>query len=635
MGFAFFINRGIEIKGLYMDDLYLWSCWGEQSFWQYVFPIGSTRFRFLFYLAAWLELAFTGPHVEWMVPINILLNGLLAVFLYNLGRRFSGRGILGFFIGILFLLSRMSYYQIGQVYGLMETMALWMAIGILYGLFVYLNEKQEKTGYFYGACWLYFGICFVHERYMALLPLFFLVLLMKRQFQAKRWFWPLGQFLLVQLIRWMTIGSLAPAGTGGTQVSDTFSFWKSLGYAVSQVAYVFGINAGPEHLNGLAWADTPLRIRGLVYGADLVLALFFLLFLVQIVKNKEKRGSYLSNTALFLVFIAMCIGSSSVTVRVEMRWVYVSYAAALLFLTYICGVLAPAGHEAVKEAGGRRNGSEWFRSRMSQETGEEVSGDSAEANFAAQHTRPSAPVRRRSAGPACFCVCGVLLYLILSFPAEIFFRGQFPNLYLWPNQMRYNSLAEETYGRYGKEIFGKTIYIIGNSYEMSEFTAETFFKVFDKERKAEGTKVEFIDSIRDIGLVTDQMLVLREDEEHNGFQDITQFVKHLKFQADYGIYQDGWMDESCSFSILSGAEGRVSLKFLYPGTLSGGEETKIYVDGALDQTIPVTENIYQCEIEAEPYQTLLIQIENNYYLPDALEQRGEKKLTAFIEMEAE
>lgn len=30
--FAFFINQGIEIKGLYMDDLYLWSCYGEQSF---------------------------------------------------------------------------------------------------------------------------------------------------------------------------------------------------------------------------------------------------------------------------------------------------------------------------------------------------------------------------------------------------------------------------------------------------------------------------------------------------------------------------------------------------------------------------------------------------------------------------
>ena len=35
--FAFFINRGIEIKGL-MDDLYLWSCYGEQSFMEFNFP---------------------------------------------------------------------------------------------------------------------------------------------------------------------------------------------------------------------------------------------------------------------------------------------------------------------------------------------------------------------------------------------------------------------------------------------------------------------------------------------------------------------------------------------------------------------------------------------------------------------
>ena len=54
LGLAFWVNRNVEIKGLYMDDLYLWSCFGEQSFFQYVFPIGSTRFRFLYYLAAWL-----------------------------------------------------------------------------------------------------------------------------------------------------------------------------------------------------------------------------------------------------------------------------------------------------------------------------------------------------------------------------------------------------------------------------------------------------------------------------------------------------------------------------------------------------------------------------------------------------
>ena len=36
LGFGFFVNRGVELKGLYMDDLYLWSCYGEQSFTEYV-----------------------------------------------------------------------------------------------------------------------------------------------------------------------------------------------------------------------------------------------------------------------------------------------------------------------------------------------------------------------------------------------------------------------------------------------------------------------------------------------------------------------------------------------------------------------------------------------------------------------
>ena len=636
MGFAFFINRGIEIKGLYMDDLYLWSCYGEQSFMEYVFPMGSTRFRFLYYLAAWLELAVVGTHINWIVPINILLNGFLAFFLYCLGRRLSGRSLPGFLTGILFLLSRMSYYQIGQMYGLMETMALWMAVGILWCLYVYLNDKKEKIWYFHSACWLYFGICFVHERYMALLPLFYLVLILRGRFQLRKWLRPAIAFAAVQVIRFFTIGTLSPAGTGGTQVADTFSLSQAIKYAFSQVAYIFGINAGPEHLNGLTWADTPFSVKLLVYGADAVLLVFLCAFLVTVVRDRERRRRCLSNAALFLTFIALCIGSSSVTVRVEMRWVYVSYAAALLFLNFICGVLAPGAKKADEPfMPFRRFGLGDGKAAEKKTMTAQSAGDSAEANFLAQHS--PAPVFRKEKreGAAVFCCAGFLLYLLLMLPAENFFRDHYENLYLWPNQTRYNSLAEETYGRYGHEIFGKTIYIIGNSYEMSDFTAETFFKVYDPERKAEGTVVQHIDSIYEIGLVTDQMLVLREDPEQNGFQDITRFVRDLKLDVEYGLYDDGWLDEESSFHVLAGQTGTVSLTFMYPGVLSGGEETEIYVDGELYQTIPVTENVYYAQIQAKAGQVLDIQIKNNFYMQNAQEQRGETRLATLVEIAAD
>ena len=584
---AVWVNRNIEIKGLYMDDLYFWSCYGEQGFLQYVFPLGSTRFRFLYYLAAWLEMAVVGNHVNWFVPFNILLNTAVSCSIYMIGRRLSRSKGIGFLCGFMYLISRMAYYQIGQVLGLMETMALWMAIGILWYLYRYLDGEDGRK-YYYLSCALYFGVCFVHERYMVLFPLLLLVLLIKRSKDAAEWGAGLVSFLLVQAIRVFAIGSVLPAGTGGTQVADTFSLTDTIRYGLSQIAYVFGINAGPEHLNGCPWAQSPLPIRILVLLADAAIAVIVLGFLIKVIKDKRKdvKGKVLCSLALFLLFIGACIASSSVTIRVEMRWVYVSLTAALLLLAYMYGYLT----EGVKP--------ELYL------------------------------IRLWPWGAAFAC------YVILMLPAELFYRAQYPNLYLWPDQLRYNSLAEETYGRYGDSLFGKNIYIIGSSYEMSDFTARTFCKVFDKERTAEGTSVEFIDSIRDIGLVDSRMLVLREDPEHNGFQDITQFVKEIKLNVEYGYYDDGWMDEHASLTVMAGETGVIDLEIIYPGVMSGGEGIKITKDQDEPYTIPVRSTVVNQTIEAEPWQMVHLTFDYNFYMHNAQEQRGKDRLAAIVHMTA-
>ena len=61
----------------------------------------------------------------------------------------------------------------------METMALWMAAAILWNLYRYINE-DHRDSLFLKACLLYFGVCFVHERYMALFPLLILALIAVR-----------------------------------------------------------------------------------------------------------------------------------------------------------------------------------------------------------------------------------------------------------------------------------------------------------------------------------------------------------------------------------------------------------------------------------------------------------------------
>ena len=626
LGFGFWINRGVELKGLYMDDLYLWSCYGDQSFTEYVFPMGSSRFRFLFYLASWLELFFIGGHVEWMVPFNIILNAGIAYSIYRMAVSFSdGRKILSFAAGILYLSSRMAYYQIGQFYGLMESLALWAALGMLWFLYRYVNEK--KAGAFLAANVLYFVVSFIHERYMVLLPLLLLTVLLgfgkglgtenaaaepekkseperaaepgrsrgrgqSRGAQSKKdaaapraeaadtessfrlpgillILLPIVVFGVIQMIRLRTIGTLSPAGTGGTDVADTFQLTDAINQA-SQVGFVFGRNSGPDYLCIEPFVDSPDGIRNRILVAEAVLGAGVLAAVLGMVRDREEIVCHLKNTILFLGFIALCIGSSSVTIRVEMRWVYVAYAAALLFFAYLSRVMGKAG-------------------------------------------------------------ILVLLYGCLIFPVETYYRDNWDNLYLWAPQSQYNSLAEKTYGTYGDDIFDKEIYIIGKDFEISDFNAETFLKVYAK-GKTKVPKLQFIDSDMDLKEITDNMVILCEDPEHNAYNDVTEIVKRQQFDTPFGSYADGWIDENAKIVLTNGESSKLTLKCYYPGKLTGGETCKIKVNGRQMDDLVFTDNTMYYEIPAAPYQRFTLEFSCNFYVKGAREHRGEENLAMVVKV---
>ena len=630
LGFGFFINRGVELKGLYMDDLYLWSCYGEQSFREFVFPMGGTRFRFVFYLAAWLELFFLGNHVTWMVPFNIVLNSIIAWSLYRIFVKVSGgRKFVSLALAAAYLLSRMSYYQIGQFYGLMESLGLWAAVWLLYGVYVYVNEKRASA--YFWANGLYFLASFIHERYMVLLPVLLLGLVFgrwagNREKRSREWSagspeeeavrrdagrsrsrasrsgsprtgrsggpgtgrkpgasssgasgWLLlavtaATAVLIQVIRLFTIGTLSPAGTGGTDVADTFKISDAIAHAWEQVAFVFGRNSGPDYLCIEPFAKAPSDIRFLILASNAVLGLAVLIFLIGMIRDRGRVLAHGRNLVLFLAFIALCIGSSSVTIRVEMRWVYVVYAAALLVLAYMTSLMGSAGFLAI-------------------------------------------------------------LYAALIFPAETYYREHWSNLYLWPDQMKYNSLAEETVEKYGDDIFDKQVYIIRDTYEISEFTAETFLKVYDRDGKGKNTELRFIDSDFDLPEITDDMVILGEDPEANGFQDVTEFVKNRRFNLAYGSYDDGWIDEKARIVFENGDHDGLVLRCYYPGKITGDQVCRIRLNGKQMPDLVFTDNNMEYEIPAAPHQTISLEFSCNFYVKDAKERRGEDRLSMIVSLE--
>ncbi|MCI5791890.1 MAG: hypothetical protein MR011_01140 [Lachnospiraceae bacterium] len=506
--FAFYVNRDIVIKGLYMDDLYMWSCYGEQNLWEFAFPIGtSTRFRPVYWLATYLQMVIIGNHIDKFVAFNIVANIFVAVELFYMARYLaSGCRLSGMITAICYLSSRFAYYQIGQALGLMETMALAMSIAVMFLLIKALRDNACGSGY-YAALGIYFLLVFVHERYISLLPLFYLVLfgiIIRNGINkekpsrtavktAAEWISPLAVLFLIIAIRTYAIGKALPAGTGGTEVTDTFSIAQTIRFCFDQVLYILGVNAGPEYLCGLPWKETPWQIKRMTKFGILFIGLLCIIFagliiyeIIKSIKYKDRKPAGLlydniTVSIMFCAFIALCIGCSSVTIRLEMRWIYVSYAAALLFASYMIG--------RIKDS----VGSSWHKIVLY----------AAAVLFTA--------------------------YAFTAVTANIFYRGYFDRIYFWADQERMNSLAEETVEKYGTDgVFGKNIYILENSYQMSDFYARTFFKTFDKDKTAEGTKVIFIDSITDVPadeVREGNALVLEEVPAENAYKDITEDIR--------------------------------------------------------------------------------------------------------------
>ncbi len=505
---GFYVNRYIKIEGLYMDDLYMWSCYGEQSFREFAFPIGtSTRFRPVYWTLTYLEMMIVRNNVRLFVPINIILNIGVAFTIYLFARRLSHNSIFSMLAGYMYLISHFAYYQIAQALGLLETMSLFMAVVILWLLYDFLNLGSKI--YFYIAGIVYFLLVFSHERYLSLMPLFYIALLFVRfrihvtsgrgkswrrgslagivRIRSFDWLFPILLLVLILGIRRFAIGTAVPAGTGGTEVTDTFQLATAVSYALDQVRYIFGINIGPAYLSGITWTDVLPEMKYLVYGSWIPLLLLVVWFLfISFRRGYFRTTAWFGNHALFLGFIALCIGCSSVTIRVEMRWVYVSYTGALLYLGWMIGVIS-----------GR-------------EQPERYVGESLELG------------KRRFSDrvlPLLF-----LVYCVLMTPVERYYRTYYNQIYFWENQDRMNSLAEQTVMKYGIQgVLGKQVYILGNTYEMTDFYARTFFKVYDPEKTGQGTEIHFIESIDELPEEASlrNSIVLKEAPEKRGYDDIT------------------------------------------------------------------------------------------------------------------
>lgn len=542
--FGLFINRHLSIRALYGDDLYLWSFYGCEDFWSFTFPkVTKGNFRPFYWALSYLEFRLIGPHVHWYARFNVLLNVAIAWVIYFFSRRLSrltrtpqgmriGQ-VVGLLTGMLYLQSHFAAYQIAQVLGLLESLALLLALLTLWGLFDYMEGRGTRA--YLRACLCFFLVIFTHERYIALAPLFYLAVLTQYLTERRlcRRFAPsrsscaasdeipamnrLGrtvELLLPLLIlavffgtRMVVAGEAIPVGTAGTKVQDTFSLAQALGFAFSQVAYIFGINAGHAIFCGVSFADSARWVQALIVLSWLCLLLMLVLYVRRAWKRGRITPRLIGENLLFICFIALCIGSSSITIRLETRWVYVSYTAALLYLSYMLGEIAKSG--AVKAKAGRA-----VRTRAATVQRASTASISASGERAACH------------GMAMVLAFSLLFmaYGAVMTPVEHYDRQHYPNIFFFFDQDRVNSLADCTIDAVGAgEFLGKKqVYIYYNYYEMSDFYAEYFYKPFDPEKTGQGTEIHFINRPDELpaDATVENSIVLME-HGNRGYIDVT------------------------------------------------------------------------------------------------------------------
>ncbi len=508
--FGLFINRHLSIRALYGDDLYLWSFYGCEDFWSFTFPkVTKGNFRPFYWAMSYLEFLLIGPHVHWYARFNVLLNVAISWVIYFCSRRLSrltrvphgmllGQAV-GLLTGMLYLQSHFAAYQIAQVLGLLESLALLLALLTLWGLFDYMEGRGTRA--YLRACLCFFLVIFTHERYIALAPLFYLAVLTQYRTERRlcRRFAPfrtsevprIFELLLPLVIlavffgsRMVVAGEAIPVGTAGTKVQDTFSLTQALGFAFMQVAYIFGVNAGHAIFCGVSFADAARWVQILIFLSWLCLLLMLVLYVRMAWKRERITPRLIGENLLFIGFIALCIGSSSITIRLETRWVYVSYTAALLYLSYMLGEIAKSGRMA-SEAGRTVR----TRAVAVQRT------SMASVSASGDHGERFGMKKCRTAMVLTFSLL-FMAYGAVMTPVEHYDRQHYPNIFFFFDQDRVNSLADCTIDAIGAENFlgKKQVYIYYNYYEMSDFYAEYFYKPFDPEKTGQGTEIHFINS---------------------------------------------------------------------------------------------------------------------------------------------
>ena len=588
IAFGFWINSGMEIRGLSAADLNQWIRFREGPMAAWLFSAEDGQVSVVFKLIYAIVTTVIGSRLRWYVPFLILLNSAVAYTVVRFAEKLTGNRPAAVFFGLLYLLSRMSYYQIGQMAGMQESLAHWAAVGVLFCLFQYLNGGEERDGYFWGACGLFLLLYFIQGRFLAMGLLLVLAPALNMERKLRDWL-PGAVCVLAVFVFHMIISGGAALLRGGPALTQALGTAASCAFCLLGGEFTAG---GPE---SLLYAEASRWFQLVAAVSDLIFLALFVWFLVRMITDRGRRAARLKNLLLFAGFGVCAAAGVCMAPRPALYQVYVLMTGVWLLMAYMLGEAARPPEKKLRQKEDR------VKTGLYPEIGRHLTG-----------------------------ILLIVVYFCLMLRVETYYRDCYPKLPFWKEQTQANSLARQTWEQYGDSVFARKIFILENEFGISDEYRTNFFRPFSGDR--ENTEIRIAGSIHDIGQVTDNMVVLSENVPAFGYADVTEMIRGLKCEVIYGYYSDSWMEEEAQLRVLTGRNGIIRLKLLYPDVMLGDEVCRIYLNGEPAKNVRIDHNMIDVEIGAEPCQFAELTFENNFYAESMTEQRGDRRLSLMVQI---
>lgn len=434
------------------------------------YPGEIPKYRPVFAFYLYLETLMFGSNFISYIYLNIFLEFisacLIALICYRLSRKQLLLALMG---GVMFLISRLSYYHVHQIVGgALEGTAL-----ALFLLMVYTVVRAYQSRRLAALAWpllFYFLLIFTHERYVVAGAFLTAAILMAPVHCKQHW-----HRYAIATIPALTLLFNYQVKTyivhvpffWGTETALTFEPLPIWNFMLAGLANMFGFNAGPDMFSGLDIVNA--GFTGYVLGGLFAIALVALLaaYVYQRFKAKQNITSTdARDVFLFLVLFIPLLVAASVVTRQEYRWLYAPYVVVIFAVAYLFG---------------RISATKWLRLLL---------------------------------------LASILLSAIA---VDTFYRGYLHNVFFYNGQKIADSAKRNIVDKYGSVLAQKDLFIVGadDTTRLYVLRESNFIKYYSGDDKLGVSYFDDVDKLKDYQGNPDNLLVFWLDPENREIIDIT------------------------------------------------------------------------------------------------------------------